>query len=178
MQDVTNHFSNYRECVRHLWNLYFRSIAETHSSWDVRDEFDEISRTIFSSLILRELGIRDTALAPASSAEPETLRGFRVIPRTEHGVPILINRDLPRSGYWDHPISQVRPQDVELHLFRFFDFDELGFRDFRYYEVLIQASATYPEIVGRVALIECEYAFVFQNEPPSGQVNRVNDSFT
>jgi hypothetical protein len=148
-----------------LWNVYLRSIAATQNAWDVRDEFDEIARALFSSLVLQVLGMDGTELAPASSAQPKTLRGFRVIPRSESGVPIMINRDLPGGGYWDHPISLVRPHDVELHLLRFFDFDQLGFRDFKYYEVMIHASETYPEIVGRAALIECEYAQVFQNDP-------------
>jgi hypothetical protein len=167
MEDVTNYFNEYRECVRHLWNTYFRSVAEQINEWDVRDEFDDIARALFASLVLHPLGVNATELTPASSAQPKALRAFRIVPRTEHGVPILINRDLPRSGYWDHPLDLVRPTDVELHLLRFFDFDQIGHRDFKYYEVLIAASETHPEIVGRAALIECEYAKVFCTEKSS-----------
>jgi hypothetical protein len=160
MTDVTQLFSTYRECVRHLWNTYFRPVAEPSQDWDLRDEFDTIARGIFSSLVLRAIGVFDGELAPEYSAEPSALPGFRVVPAVEHGTPIFINRDLPRSGYWDHPVSRVRPEEVELHLLRFFDFDELGYRDFRYFEVVIHASTKYPEIVGRSALIEVEHAKV------------------
>ena len=33
MADVTPLFSTYRECVRHLWNVYFRPIAEPTPNW-------------------------------------------------------------------------------------------------------------------------------------------------
>jgi hypothetical protein len=160
MDDVTHLFSTYRECVRHLWNTYFRSVAEPGQNWDLRDEFDTITRGIFSSLVLRPLDVFDHELAPECSAEPSPLPSFRIVPAVEHGTPIFINRDLPRSGYWDHPVSRVRSDEVELHLLRFFDFDQLGYRDFRYFEVVVHALTKYPDIIGRAALIEFEHARV------------------
>jgi hypothetical protein len=160
MDDVTHLFSIYRECVRHLWNTYFRPVAEVAQNWDVRDEFDAVARGIFSSLVLGSLGATDCELSPESSREPSVLPGFRVVPNVEHGTPILINRDLPRSGCWDHPVTQVCPNDVELRLLRFFDFDQFSYRDYRYFEVSIHASRTYPDIVGRAALIEVANAKV------------------
>ena len=165
MNDVTHLFSTYLECVRDLWNIYFRAAVKPTRDWDVRDEFDNVARGIFSCLVLRLVGVTGCELSPAWSHEPSALPGFRVVPDGEHATPILINRDVPRSGYWDHPISEVRP-DVELHLLRYFDFDELGFRDYRYFEVFIHSSPTYPEIVGRVALIEVHDAKVLFTKPP------------
>jgi len=161
MVDVTPLFSSYRECVRDLWNTYFRPLAEPTQDWDVRDEFDAISLSLFSSLVSQPLSASDNKLAPAWSAEPTPLPRFRVVPAIELGTPIFVNRDLPRSGYWDHPISLVRPGDVELQLLRFFDFDQIGCRDYDYLEVVIHASAPHPEIVGRAALIEFSHAKIF-----------------
>ena len=160
MDDGTHLFSTYRECVRHLWNTYFRPVAEPTKNWDLRDEFDTIARGIFSSLVLRPMEVFDHELAPEYAAEPSVLPGFRIVPAAKDGTPIFINRDLPRSGYWDHPVSRVRPDEVELHLLRFFDFDQLGYRDFRYFEVVVYASTKYPDIIGRAALIEVEHAKV------------------
>jgi len=160
MNDVTHLFSTYRECVRHLWNTYFRPVAEPTQNWDLCDEFDIIARGIFSSLILHPVNIFDHELAPEYAAVPLALHGFRIVPAIEHGTPIFINRDLPRSGYWDHPVSRVRREEVELDLLRFFDFDKLGYRDFRYFEVVVHASTKYPDIVGRAALIEVAHARV------------------
>ena len=58
------------------------------------------------------------------------------------------------------------PNEAELHLARFFDFDEIGFRDFRYFEVYI-ASATDSDLVGRRALLDFEYARVVAQIPLS-----------
>jgi hypothetical protein len=160
MSDVTHLFNTYRECVRHLWNTYFRPIAEASQDWDVHEEFDTIARELFSSLVLRPLSIFDRELASECAREPIVLRGFQVVPAIEHGTPICVNRDIPRGGYWDHPVSRVRRDDVELRLLRFFDFDMLGHREYRYFEVAVAASATYPDIVGRVALIEVGHAKV------------------
>jgi len=160
MNDVTHLFLTYRECVRHLWNTYFRSVAEPSQNWDLRDEFDAIARSIFSSLVLRPLDVFDHELAPEYSADPPVLPGFRIVPAVERGTPIFINRDLPRSGYWDHPVSRVQPDEIEFDLLRFFDFDQLGYRDYRYFEVMVHASTKYPDIIGRAALIEVEHARV------------------
>jgi hypothetical protein len=166
MPDVTHLVTAYRECVRHLWNTYFRPIAEGPQDWDLCDEFDVIARAIFSSLVLSRLGDTNHGLAPRFSAEPTPLPGFRVIPAVTDGTPIHINRDIPRTGYWDHPVAEVRPDDVELHFLRFFDWDELGHRDFAYYEVMVHASRI-AEIVGRAALIKCAYARVLYDAPAS-----------
>jgi hypothetical protein len=160
MDDVTHLFITYRECVRHLWNTYFCSVADPSQNWDLRDEFDSIARSIFSSLVLRPLDLFDHELAPEYSADPSALPGFRIVPAVEHGTPIFINRDLPRSGYWDHPVSRVQPDEVELDLLRFFDFDKLGCRDYRYFEVVVHASTKYSDIIGRAALIEVQHARV------------------
>ena len=55
------------------------------------------------------------------------------------------------------------PADVDLRFVHWFDFDELAFRDFRYYLVRVD-SAAQDEIVGRAALIECEYCTVLLDE--------------
>ena len=165
MNDVTDLFFVYRECVRHLWNTYFRPLAEPTVNWDLRDEFDAIARGIFSSLVLRPLAVFDRELAAEYSANPAALPGFRVVPAVGHGTPMLINRDLPRSGYWDHPVSRVLPDEVELQLLRFFDFDVLGYREYRYFEVIVAASTKYSDIIGRAALIEVEHARVLFHQP-------------
>ncbi|MFN0078498.1 MAG: hypothetical protein ACKVY0_18730 [Prosthecobacter sp.] len=165
MDDVTHLFSTYRECARHLWNTYFQPVVEPTQNWDIRDEFDTAARSIFSSLVLRPLGVFDHELAPEWSPSPLPLHGFCIVPLVEDGTPISINRDMPRSGYWDHPIALIRPSEVELHLLRFFDFDQLGCREFCYYEVVIHASATYPDLVGRDALIEVRNARVLFTKP-------------
>lgn len=81
----------------------------------------------------------------------------------------MINREARRaSGYWDHPKNRITPQDAELLFARFFDFDEVTYRDFRYLEVLIVSSASEPSICGHWALLDFEYARVFASQPEVG----------
>jgi hypothetical protein len=107
---------------------------------------------------LEPLGIEGTGLALSNAAEPAPVAGLIVRPSVESGVPVMINRDRPRSGYWDHPKQRIAAHEAELRLARFFDFDQLACRDFRYLEVFIASSAREPDIVGRWALLDFEYA--------------------
>jgi hypothetical protein len=115
MEDVTRYFDNYRECIRHLWNTYYRSLPETCREWDLNDEFEDVAVAIFSSIVLRPLGVFDQKLSAKYLAEPLPLPGFTVVPILGHGTPIMINRDLPRSGYWDHPVTSIKPRDAEMN---------------------------------------------------------------
>jgi hypothetical protein len=168
MQDATGRLNSYRECIRHLWNAYFLSELKTCSNkWDLRDEFDNVAAKLFAALVIEPLGASGAANSGQFVAGSRELSkaGFpwlHVVPRTTPaGVPIMINRDEEKSdGYWDHPVRQVFPADVTLSFVSWYDFDELAFRDFRYYRVRI-ASAARDDIVGRAALIECEHTSVF-----------------
>jgi hypothetical protein len=171
MKDVTTRLNSYRECIRHLWNMHFLAAA-THASdkWAVRDEFDDACQMLFASLVVEPVGLAAASeaqhmLSPSRSSVPRVLRWLHVVPReTPIGVPIMINRDPRQSdGYWDYPIARIVPADVNLRFVRWFDFDELAFRDFRYYLVRVESAAD-GDIVGRAALIECEYCVVFLDE--------------
>jgi hypothetical protein len=171
MKDVTSHLSSYRECVRHLWNTHFLDVA-AHSTdkWAVRDQFDDASQLLFAALVVEPLGMVAASqtrrvLSPSRDSVPQIHRWLHVVPKdTPIGVPIMINRDPQQSdGYWDHPIQRVLPADVDLRFVRWFDFDEFAFRGLRYYLVRVDSAAR-GDIVGRAALIECEYCIVLLDE--------------
>ncbi len=167
MKNVTAHFQSYRECVRHLWNLHFLKAIETSpDKWTLRDTFDDVCSSLFAALVIEPLHLARAddslrALSPSRSPDPIPMRAFHVVPNAPLGVPIHVNRAAPRTGYWDHPPNRILPGEAELHFVRWFDFDQLDFRDFRYYEVQVATSSVHPEIVGRAALIECEYASIY-----------------
>jgi hypothetical protein len=160
--------SSYRECVRHLWNTHVLDALKTSSDkWGLRDEFNSVCSTLFSALVVEPLGLPRATdfrelLARTRELSKRGVPWLHVVPQTTpFGVPIMINRDQVESdGYWDHPVRHVSPSDVTLSFVSWFDFDELAFRDFRYYRVRI-TSAARDEIVGRAALIECEHTSVF-----------------
>ena len=82
------------------------------------------------------------------------------IPNSEHGVPISINRTHPASGYWDNPVKVVKPGDADLRFAGFFDWDELGWKDFEFCRVVIAGFPSQPHLVGRLALIAPQYVEV------------------
>jgi hypothetical protein len=118
MIDATPLFTTYRECARHLWNTYFRPAVSADGDWDLRDDFERIASALFSCLVLGPLDVSDCELAPAYLSDPLPLPGFRIVPSST-STPILINRDLPPSGYWDYPVPTLGPEDAELQLLRF-----------------------------------------------------------
>ena len=166
--DITPSVANFREAARHLWNAHYRQNLSDREPWDLRDSFDEVIIRLFASLVLEPLAIDGTGLSPSSAGEPTAVTGVIVRPSPEVGVPIMINRDRPRSGYWDHPKQRIAGDEAELLFARFFDFDQLTYRDFRYLEVFIASSDREPDIVGRWALLDFEYARVFAGQPAAG----------
>ena len=170
MKNVTPRLRSYRECARHLWNTYFLDpVAGSSDKWALRDQFDDVCAALFGALVVEPLGLAPVAdaasiLSPSRTRDPRVQRWLRVVPNAPAGVPIMINRDpLQSDGYWDHPLRRVTANEVDLRLVHWFDFDELAFRDFRYY--LVRAvAASREDVVGRAALIECEYTDVMLDE--------------
>jgi len=99
MKDITNILQSYRECVRHLWNANFLALLPTaQDRWNLRDQFDEVGSVLFSALVVDRLGVQAEACSaymlrlnrrPPSQALP----WLRVVPISDHGTPIMINRD-------------------------------------------------------------------------------------
>jgi hypothetical protein len=179
MNDVTHRLSSYRECVRHLWNMHYLALLPTSPDrWELRDQFDDVCCSLFGALVVEPLGLAPVAdatriLSPERESSPQILRWLHVVPSADGGVPIMINRDpTAGSGYWDHPIDRVGPSDVDLRLVRWFDFDQLAFRDFKYYFARVESSR-HDDLVGRAALIDCEYARVLLEEDAFNRADQV-----
>ena len=74
--------------------------------------------------------------------------------------PILINREVS-SGYWDHPVKGVTASDIDMRFIHYFDWLEIGLRDFEFLQVLIVASIAHPDLNGRHALVKPLYVRLF-----------------
>jgi hypothetical protein len=149
LKDLTDRMAIFREAARHLWNT---ALAQ-ETGWNVRDDFDEACNALFRAIVLRPIDKTGATPAPSSSRNGPPIPFLRVVPGIEHGTPIHINRAVPASGYWDHPMNAVGPGDVDLRFVRFFDWDELGRREFELVETVIRAFPKHPALVGRAALL-------------------------
>lgn len=177
--DVTDCLSAYREAARHLWNTLFAGSDLT--DWDTVDEFAEIDHRLFEAVVTPRVAALGGSVSYGD--EPESQRivpavasrslrcgcalpslggSLRVVPSIAHGTPIMIEnpREGDATGYWDHPIGTVRPEDVELKYLEFFDWDRLGTREYRDYMVEILRFAGHPELERRRALLEVAHARV------------------
>jgi len=157
MKDVTQLLNGYRECVRNLWNIHFINRTSLTSAWDLFEEYDDICSKLLAALVLDHVDRHTYTKARAYALSPEPLLFFRVVPTPKTGVPINISREKNNSGYWDYPITLVKPGDADMRFIDLFDFDLLGFRDFQYCRVRIVGSKANPDLVGHDALLGCNH---------------------
>jgi len=177
--NITNRFLGFREAVRHLWNVYFHEEALRDQDWDLRDAFSMAYIALFEAMVIFEAMVMyrlpDGALPIAHfwDADTTVLDCYRVDGRSSE-FSLMIARDCPSTGYWDHPISNVATSSVDLRLISIFDWDSLGFRDFRYLRVRI-SRADNTDLIGRDALIEfADCDIVFQPEKETQQAASSN----
>ena len=169
MHDVTPLFARFREAARHLWNAWFHTgdpAGLCGDAWDDRDNYSKVVTELFAALVTEPLGAPDQRLPPMWEASPEPLTVFAVQP-SDGDAPILINRESPRTGYWDDPVRRIKAGEATLHFVRFFDWGELGIRDFQYIEARIAGFPTRPELEGRYALIEFAHVRIQFIEKPA-----------
>lgn len=161
MKDITPLFTKCREAARHLWNTYFVdrvNAAEAFDhKWNIVDQFRQIERLLLWGVVSDELDEHRCEIDPGK----ELASLLHVVPEPATGVPIMISRpSADGNKYWDDPVNHVRASEVDLRFIEYFDWDQLGPREFQYYRVRIQSFATHPHLIGRDALLETRYARV------------------
>ena len=149
-RDITDLIQRHRECSRHLWNTYFWPQAEVEDDWDLRDQFEDVSAKLFTSIVLWPLERESHLFKPAYLIPQVPVPFIRVVPK---GTCIAqVNREID-SGYWDHPIKELEENDIDMRFVHYFDWWNVGHRDFEFLKVLIVSSTKHPELNGRHALV-------------------------
>lgn len=98
-------------------------------------------------------GIPDT---PYHETQPEILVRYRDEIQCTR---CLLNH----SGRWEEVLC---PRDALLNFEAFFDWDQVGVKDYKYVRVKISTWPSRVELLGREALIEYEYV-VFERRTPT-----------
>jgi len=146
--NVTREFDMWKEATRNLWNLYF--VKNGKSDWESHEIFQEIEKALFEQIVLKNIGINRSI----------ELKGtFKLLARSNNVIPVMVNRT-GESGYWDHPITSLINDVVDIKFIEYFDWDQLGIRDNRYMMSRILSSRLHPEINGFKAIIESHYVDV------------------
>ena len=155
MKDASDVFDHYRVSARAIWNTAFWPDADFRN-WDSAEQFDEIQRILFRELVLRKVDKDWPLLEIFEVAIPF----FQVVPSCNAPIMIQNPRSEREKGYWDHPADRIKPGEAELLFLAYFDWNELDYRDLRYYRVKIARFDNHTELVGREALIDRQHATV------------------
>lgn len=149
-KDVTELFETYRECARHLRNTYF-STRES-GDWEAVEDFDEVAKVLFQRLVLYKLN--DSYDGSLDRAVEDNRLSI-----VSHGdrMPLMISRDKGGGGYWDNPVRMLKRDDAKIAFKSYFDWDQHGLIDLRYYHGVILECTKHPDLVGHEVLIETIY---------------------
>ena len=156
LTDVTAVFDHYRVSARSIWNNAFRPDPEFREGFYI-GQFEWIAKILFDTLVLTRLDMEFSSEDLFHKPIP-----FFKVTLASGASPIMIENPRPGdgNGYWDDPVKQIT-KDVEMQFINFFDWDQIGVLDFRYYRVHIAKFDERPHLVGRRALLETIYAKVF-----------------
>ena len=152
MTYATDIVQQYRIALRHLWNAHLWP-APRVSDWEPIGLLNGLKLPLFIALVMSQLDLR--------GPDPTAIFGdsFKVVPKISAGN--VLGSLLVDVGFADRPgqcftqmTGTFRPEDLSLTPIDFFDWDELNWRDFRYYRVRINRLNGHPESAGREGLVE------------------------
>jgi hypothetical protein len=155
--DCTKLLLKYRDITRLIWNAAFwtNSELEQGSCFVVGDymaTFADAAARLYEGMVLLPLGNAsrvDDVNYPGKT-------GLLSIEVGSAGVECLIDDNLPGDAghVWRRAGLALDEGGYEFEFRSFFDWDQLGHRDFLYIEVLIRRLDQRPEAVGHHALIQ------------------------
>jgi hypothetical protein len=155
MEKIETEIATYREAVRHLWNTTFAKLDEPLRFGICAEWFEEIECLLFRSIVCEPRNVKFIGKFGSPIAQ------LAVTSEISKDIPVLVNRSTPSTGYWDAPVKTIPSVDTTFVFICFFDWNDYAQRDLRFYKVRITRCDTFPELIGRDALIETCYADVF-----------------
>jgi hypothetical protein len=166
MQDVTNILLEYLEAKRHLWNVYFRGRTTSIYDCSPLDQYEEIDRLLFFSLVVSDLEISSFC---NEIIWKEPIPWLRVVPRTGlDRIPVMFGEATTDSSIkWSLPTELVIDSALILCFVEFFEWDRYGYVSYPYYRARI-FGYTDPTLLGRELLIETINARVFFTDSEAG----------
>ena len=146
---ITGLFDKYKEATRNFWNIYITN--DGNGTWEDFEIFSEISELLFEAVVLKPLGIDRSKKVDVK---------FKLRAKSGNCIPLMVNRTGDGGG-WDHPVTALINDEYDIEFIDYFDWDQLGIKDNRYFTVKILVSKNHPEINGFKALIETQYVDVY-----------------
>ena len=157
--DIDASIRQFRIASRELFNSYFRIHAPyDNDGWDGRDRFSQLENILFDALVGQPHGLTPSAYGAANE---EVLVKIRDL----DAAPAQLNR-LVDSGYWDHPVTQIDSGAVMCFI-RFFDWDQLDYRDNRFVRACVREWPSHANEVGKHVLLEAQHVRFALRATPS-----------
>jgi hypothetical protein len=157
MRDITELMNTYRECARHLWNIYF---SRQQNIGGALDAFEEIRQLLFSSLVVSDLSYEGEI--EKDDIPPPNLK---VVPRARSLILIKRLSKPGEASYWDQEKDMVvGPDDITLTFVDYFDFSQAPIKDFRYCLCKVLTFPRHAVYEGREALLEVLDVRIFHDE--------------
>ena len=161
--EAHTYFNQWRSVCRSLWNETYMSIIIKHGGeTELEEQFCKIEQLLFSSIVLYQLKgdvAESDFLDDHMNIAPRVLERFRIVPRAQ-SMPVMINREIT-SGYWDHPITELRKNEAFVGFVHYFDFCAMDtLRRYEYVRGRILDSSKYPEIVGKDLLVPADLSWI------------------
>lgn len=151
--DCTQSFRRYRELFRMIWNGYFASepaLCEPEPHF----LFHDAAARLFEALIFLPFSIYVNV---SDRYRPGMSGDFMVhIAVTEASLAVNARLQSEPVTIYGRPTLPVRPGEAELRFISFFDWDEMGPRQFSFLEVRIERLDSHPDLVGRHAIIDMD----------------------
>jgi hypothetical protein len=149
---VTEAVQDYRRAARHLWNEYVWRHDEMRS-YEIFRLFEDLRTPLYKLLVEARLGIW-------SRDNTRFGERFRVVPRAETGTIPSVWVDTSGSGTYARQTGPFRISDLTLYLVDFYDWEQLAYHDYVYYQVVVSEFAQQPAFRGRTGLVEVKDADV------------------
>ena len=131
----------FRLASRQLFNGFFRHPSNSAAAWEDEERFSNVEEELFRMLVSDPEGIPDIAYA---ETQPEICIRFRAGISSKRWL-------LNRKGSWEESVCLA---DAEMHFEAFFDWNQVGVKDYQYVRVKVAECPDRTDLVGMEALIE------------------------
>jgi hypothetical protein len=161
--NAQKYFTQWRSVCRSLWNeTYMTIIIEQGGSTELEEEFCRIEQILFDSIVLGQMDTnseKSEKLDSHMNSNPSVLERFLIVPRG-NTMSVMINRELT-SGYWDHPITELRKGEAVIGFVHYYDFCGMDMpRRYEYIRGRIMECSKNPEIVGKDILVPADLGWI------------------
>ena len=165
MSDITDILWDYEEARRGLWNNFFRKRAGVRYAGEFVEDFQEIDRVLFLSLVWRSIGADPPQVFTLGVSSFASIRV--VLDETTTSVSVMFNnRPGGLGGKWSNG-ELSRTGFPQLEFVEFFDWDQVGFHTGGFCRARISRFPGQPELIGHDVLIPTSVVqFRYEGQSP------------